>query len=509
MLLSRRHILQCLIAMPSLGLPQPFLDAREILIPRGSPQPFRPGHVERLARASAARPFVPHRVVSSAWMSMHYEQYQQIHFRNEAALWFGSQIPFEAQLLLPGMLHRYPVEVFVVERDEAWPLYFSKELYRLPYPMPSLDPDEAGGFSGVRLLSAPHRQDGLAEFAVFQGGSYFRAVGRNQRYGLSARGLALGTADLNGEEFPVFRRIWLETPGQDADGVRLHALMESESLAGAYTFDVMPGGTTIMEVGAMLFPRVDLHKVGIAPMSSMFKFNLTNRWKFDDFRSGVHDSDGLLIATGAGGWNWRPLANPAGQQITRLADENPRGFGLMQRERDFESYGDLVSNYHERPSLWVEPKSPWGRGAVFLVELPTDTEVNDNIVAFWRPEEVWQAGSSHRLDYRLSWGWGPPSTERPARVLRTRLGRNYDGLQLVAIDFAPHPKLADASALKADVEVHGGRLDHTWVQRNENTGGLRLNFGFEPLLAGAVELRALLRRGRAGVTEAWLYRWSA
>jgi glucans biosynthesis protein len=382
-------------------------------------------------------------------------------------------------------------------------------LFRLPYPMPWLDPDEAGGFSGVRLLSAPHRQDGLAEFAVFQGGSYFRAVGRDQKYGLSARGLALRTTDPNGEEFPVFRSIWLETPGQDAEGVRLHALMESESLAGAYTFDVKPGGATVIEVGAILFPRVDLHQVGIAPMSSMFKFNLTNSRRFDDFRSGVHDSDGLLMATGAGGWDWRPLANPARQQVTRFPDENPKGFGLLQRERDFESYGDLVSNYHERPSLWVEPKSPWGRGDVFLVELPTDTEVNDNIVAFWRPEEPWRSGSSHRLDYRLSWGWGAPSTGEVARVLRSRLGRNQDGIQLAAIDFAPHPKLADASAVKTDVKVRGGRLDHTWVQRNENTGGLRLSFGFEPMGADAVELRAQLRRGRAPVTEAWLYRWSA
>ena len=494
--------------MAGLGLPVSETLAEHMAIPRGRPQRFGPGHVERLARQSAARPFKPHRLVSSEWMSMHYELYQQIHFRNKSALWYGSRLPFEAQPLLPGMLHRYPVDIFVVEGDEAWPLKFAMRLYRSEYPMARLDPAGAGGFSGVRLLSAPHRKDGLAEFAVFQGGSYFRAVGRDQKYGLSARGLALRTADPNGEEFPVFRSLWLETPEPDAEGVRLHALMESESVAGAYSFYVKPGATTVIEVEAMLFPRVDLDQVGIAPMSSMFQFNQTNHWKFDDFRSGVHDSDGLLMATGAGEWQWRPLANPAQPYVSSFPDENPRGFGLLQRERDFENYGDLGPGYHERPSLWVEPKSPWGRGAVVLVELPTDTEVNDNIVAFWRPDKPWLAGSSHRLDYRLSWCWDATSKGRFAQVLRTRLGRNHTGMLLAAIDFAPHPGLTDPSAVKADVRVRGGEFDHAWVQPNEHTGGLRLNIGFEPGEANAIELRAQLRRRRAPVSEVWHYRWS-
>jgi periplasmic glucans biosynthesis protein len=507
--LSRRHILQGLLVAPSLGLSATTLSAGEVEIQSGPSQPFKPRHVEALARELAARPFTGHRSVAPEWTALHYEQYKQVRFRNEAALWHGSRLPFEAQLLLPGMLHRNPLEIFVVESDRAWPLLFSMDLFRSEHSMPPLDPAGAGGFSGVRLLSAPHRGDGIAEFAVFQGGSYFRAVGRDQDYGLSARGLAIRTADANGEEFPVFRSIWLETPEPFASGIRLHALMDSQSLSGAYTFMVKPGATTVIEVEAALFPRVSLNQVGIAPMSSMFKFNQTNRWNFDDFRSGVHDSDGLLIANGAGERLWRPLANPAHLQVSSFLDENPRGFGLMQRERDFRNFGDLVTRYHDRPSLWVEPRGAWVRGAVFLVEIPTDTEVNDNVVAFWRPERPWPAGSSQRVNYQLSWGWEAPISGRLAPVLSTRLGRNLFGGLMAAVDFAPHPEFQNHQLIEPDVSVGGGHLHRTWIERNDHTGGLRLNFGFGPEGAEALELRAQLRKSGVPQTEVWLYRWTS
>lgn len=505
---SRRQVLQGVAAMTCLGVAGPTGFASGHEIPRGPAQPFRPDHVERLARELATRPFKRHRYVTSEWMELHYEQYQQIHFRKEAGLWHGSRLPFEAQLLLPGMLYRNPVDIYLVEGAEARQLLFSLHLFRSDYPMPPLDPAGANGYSGVRLLSAPQREDGIGEFAVFQGGSYFRAISRDQAYGLSARGLALKTADPDGEEFPVFGTFWLETPGEYSDGVRLHALMDSESVAGAYTFDVRPGSTTVIDVEAVLFPRVILHLVGVAPISSMFKFNQTNRWNFDDFRSGVHDSNGLLMANGAGEWLWRPLANPADLQVASFLDENPRGFGLMQRERDFNRFGDLVAHYHQRPSLWVEPKADWGRGAVFLVEIPTDTEVNDNIVAFWRPEEPWPAGSEQRLTYRLSWGWNVPKKPGLARVLDTRLGRDQFGASIAAIDFGPHPGFAETSEIQPDVVVEGGQLHGTWFQPNEHTGGLRLSFSFGPDTADALELRAQLLRNGTPLTEVWLYRWS-
>jgi glucans biosynthesis protein len=507
MILSRRHLLLLLLAVPSLGLTPAAVGGRSARISRGPAQPFKKEHVESLARQLAASPFAGHRYVTPEWMDLHYEQYQQIRFRHEAALWHGTSIPFKAEFLLPGMLYHIPVEIFVVEGDKARPLQFSMQLYRSDFPMPRLDPTGAGGFSGVRLLSAPHRRDGLAEFAVFQGGSYFRAIGAGQKYGLSARGLALATADPDGEEFPVFRSFWLETP-ERGDGIRLHALMDSQSVTGAYTFEVRPGGTTVVDVDATLFPRVDLDKVGIAPMSSMFQFNQTNHWKFDDFRSGVHDSDGLLIANGAGEWLWRPLANPAQLQVSAFLDANPLGFGLLQRERDFNRFGDLVARYDKRPSLWVEPRDDWGRGAVFLVEVPTNTEVNDNIVAFWRPEKPLPAGRKHRLQYRLSWGWGSLKRSELAPVLSTRLGRHQFGGLMAAIDFAPHPELT-AAQVKADVSVRHGRLQGAWIQNNEQTGGLRLTFGFGPESAVALELRAQLRKRGVPKTEVWLYRWTA
>jgi periplasmic glucans biosynthesis protein len=397
MVLSRRSLLGGLIALVAMGRHLQADHAEPEKVPRGRGRPFAPNDVERLARALAGRPFREYQYVAPEWADLHYEQYKSVQFRTEAALWRGSISPFEAQLLLPGMLYRKPVPVFSVEDGHAYPLQFSINLFRADATLPNLDPDGAGGFSGVRLLSAPHRSDGMAEFAVFQGGSYFRALARGQEYGLSARGLALRTEDAGQEEFPYFRSFWLETPAKHADFVRLYALLDSPSATGAYTFAVQPGHYTVIDVEAVLFPRTVMDKVGIAPITSMFYFNRTKRQRSEDFRSGVHDSDGLLIANGAGEWLWRPLANPAHLQVSSFADSDPRGFGLMQRERRFDRFGDLVTAYHDRPSLWVQPRASWGEGAVFLVEIPTDTEVHDNIVAFWRPRKPWRPGSERRL----------------------------------------------------------------------------------------------------------------
>ena len=241
------------------------------------------------------------------------------------------------------------------------------------------------------------------EIAVFQGASYFRGVSKGQVYGLSARGLAIDTAQPGGEEFPFFRAFWLETPVPTARQTIVHALLDSPSATGAYTFRIAGGKPTTMDVEVKLFTRKQIEHVGVAPLTSMFLFSGNGRERIDDFRPAVHDSDGLAIADANGERVWRPLANPRRLQVSAFSVKELAGFGLIQRQRNFPSFEDLEARYERRPSAWVEPVGSWGSGAVHLVEIPSEEEIHDNVVAFWRPQEPYKQGSAYTFAYRLTW----------------------------------------------------------------------------------------------------------
>jgi glucans biosynthesis protein len=256
---------------------------------------------------------------------------------------------------------------------------------------------DALGFAGFRVHAPINRPGEFDEFCVFLGASYFRAVGRGQSYGLSARGLAIGTGTPRPEEFPRFRTFWLERPQPRGNTLVIHALLDSHSTTGAFRFTVRPGDTTVMDVESIVFPRIAIQEIGVAPLTSMYYFSgrdhaRPDAVRPDDWRAAVHDSDGLGVATGRSERLWRPLINPAAVQFSAFMDANPRGFGLTQRKRAFNDFGDLQVLYGRRPSLWVEPIGDWGVGAVDLVEIPTNSEYHDNIVAFWRGTEPLRAG---------------------------------------------------------------------------------------------------------------------
>ena len=310
-----------------------------------------------------------------------------------------------------------------MKNGQAQRLAYRPDLFTVGKLVPTPLPTEDIGFSGFRLLHPVNTRRHFDEVAVFQGASYFRSVGRHQIYGLSARGLAVKVGEPSGEEFPVFRAFWIEEPAPRSVSVTVHALLDSPSVAGAYRFVIDPGEDTVMQVEAVLFPRVELAAVGLAPGTSMYMFSASERSWVDDFRPQVHDSDGLLIFNGRGEQLWRPFANPTRLEISAFADTGPRGFGLMQRDRDPAHYQDFESHFERRPSLWVEPTGDWGEGAVVLTEIPTDAEIHDNIVAFWRPQKPISAGSEFRFAYKLSWGEEPAAARDRLRVVATALGR--------------------------------------------------------------------------------------
>lgn len=505
--MDRRSFLALAAAFGGCGIANAMPDAVRL----GAPQPFSRdvllAHARTLSTAAyAARPKVP-----QAWQDLTYDQYRLYWFNAQKALWADSDRPTEVDFFLPGLYFPQAVQVHVVEGAEARPVGFDLSLFDRTDKAPALPVDETLGYSGFRLRAEMEAPGIFQEYAVFQGASYFRALGRGLSYGLSARGLALNTGDAAGEEFPDFIAFWLEAPAPGARSITVHALLDSPSVTGAYSFVITPGETTLMQVDATLFPRVDLPHVGIGPLTSMFLFDGTNRNRFDDFRPQVHDSDGLLIHNGAGEMLWRALANPLRLQVSSFVDDGPRGFGLMQRERRFSDFADLEANYHLRPSLWVEPGESWGRGAVTLVEIPSDKEIYDNIVAYWRPRDPLPAGQPHRMTYRLHWGATPPPLRDVAAVMDTKIGKSaFKEGYVAAIDFADHADLAgDPTAITVHVSANTGTVSSGQLQRNPETGGLRLTFGFDPGKATGVELRAQLLREGAAASEVWLYRWTS
>ncbi|CUH86215.1 Glucans biosynthesis protein G precursor [Phaeobacter sp. CECT 5382] len=506
--LTRRAFLGA--ALSSTVLSSALLTARPAAAAGNEASPFRHDQVIERARALAAQDYAPRAEVPQDWLDMSYDEYKAHRFRTQDAIWSGTDRSYNVDLFLPGLYFRHAVQVNTVTDGMSRPFGFDMSLFDRRDIAPDLSTTGALGYSGLRLRTQLDQPNKKTEFCVFQGASYFRAIGVGQSYGLSARGLALKTGDPMGEEFPDFIEFWLEAPAPGQRSMVVHALMDSPSVTGAYRFTVTPGANTVMDVEARLFARTDLSHAGLAPLTSMFLFDRTNRNRFDDFRPNVHDSDGLLIKNGNQEVLWRPLANPAHLQISSFVDENPRGFGLMQRSRHLADFEDLEANYHRRPSLWVEPKGDWGKGAVTLVEIPADKEIYDNIVAYWRPQDSIEAGSEVPLSYRLSWGEDPHLDL--ARVIDTAAGARIFGEpgRLMTVDFEAHPLLEGAPE---DFEVHLSsphvELSEGVLQRNPATGGLRLAFSFAPNAENHVELRLQLRRDGTAASEVWLYRWTA
>lgn len=476
-------------------------------------EPFAADTVRRIAKDLSKTRHRPSSSLPEAWQALSYYQHHAIQPRADKAVWAGrSDVQARGHLLAPGSVYRTPVDVYLVENGRQKRLVFEADAFRFGPEVPDLPIDERVNYSGIELLSPGQESNTSNPFLTFQGASYFRAMAEGQRYGLSARGLALGTATPGGEEFPEFRTFWLETPEDSARKMVVHALLESPSATGAYRFEIWPGNPTRMDVEVSLFPRFKLDHAGLAPLTSMFLYDGKNRVNFDDARPAVHNSDGLMVHNGNGEWLWRPLNNPGSLQVSQFLDNNPRGFGLAQRTRRFSDFGDAASRFEIRPTLWVEPHDPWGKGAVSLVEIPSKKETNDNIVAFWKPEKSLAKGEEHQFGYTLYWCWTPPVSTLLSQVAVTRGGRGQKHGRVMAIDFQNTDLLPDdTAAVRPYVSGYPGIIGDVSVTKNPETGGMQVIFEFDPGEEGAMELRAQLRTpdGKNPLTEVWLYRWTS
>jgi glucans biosynthesis protein len=462
------------------------------------------------AKRRAQKPYSPqHNTLPAGLDKLSPEQYRSIHVNPDAGIWRMDPVPFRLELLrTPNNLQTVAVTVSTVEDGMAHDLAATPAMFQTSPALPQLGGRFSLPLSGFRVRSQINSKKVWDEFLVFQGASYFRAVAQHLLYGLSARGLAINTAEPSGEEFPAFTHFWVERPGRHSNSIIIYALLESESATGAYRFDVKPGVETVMDVETTVFPRTEMRVVGIAPLTSMFLFDETNRGRLDDYRPEVHDSDGLMVSSSSGEHIFRQLANPIKLQISTFTTQPPKGFGLVQRSRQPGDFQDFENQYERRPSAWVEPKGDWGPGGVELVEIPSGRESNDNIVAFWRPARGLAPSQPGRFDYRLTWLAEPELPKGMGKVIATRSGASIDGKRRVFIlDFVGAGEKIDG--LRLDLGQSTGKISNATLKSNAELHGLRASFEIDPGDAELVELRLRIVRGDKPVTETWLYRWTA
>ncbi|TVP55228.1 MAG: glucans biosynthesis protein [Gemmatimonadales bacterium] len=463
-----------------------------------------------------------------------YDDYRRIEYRREASLWRDGG-PFRLQFFHPGSIHTDQVRIHAVEGDRVERVRFTPELYQywgdedLSAALEGVDLD----FAGLRINHPLNHPELWDEVAVFLGASYFRLLGRGHVYGISGRGVAVHTTRGGREEFPGFREFWVLRPDEGVNtggsgdsgaleapsGLHLFALLDGASVTGAYRFHLIPGSPTTMEVDAHLFVQRPVEQLGLAPLTSMFLTGPATAPGVDDFRPRIHDSDGLLTLSGEGEWVWRPLSNGPGDRVTSIPVTEPRGFGLAQRDRDFSNYLDLEARYHDRPSLWVEMlEGDWGTGHVELLELETDSEFADNIVAFWEPEGGAGAGEEFRVRYRLHTFDGRLEAQHLPQVEETRIGSarlpgvapsgEVDARRFV-VDFhrADGESPPDLEGVEVVYRASSGQVSDVRAELLPNGVGWRATFVLTPDPGEPSELGLFLRRGGEPLTETWAYRW--
>ncbi len=485
------------------------------------PKPARFGFedVQKRARDLAAAPVAPAPGLPDQIQKLDFDGWKEIRFRPDKALLNGNSA-FRLQAFHLGHLYRRPVTINIIREGMATPIPYSAGLFdygktKFDKPVPV-----NVGFAGFRLHTPLNDPKIYDETIAFLGRNAFRLLGRGQRYGLSAQGVVINPGT-ESEEIPHFLEFWMETPEPGAEKIVFYALLDGESLTGAYRFELTPGIDSTLDVSLTLYPRRPIHKLGVAPLSSLFLNGENDRRYTGDFRPELHDSDGLLLNTGNGEWIWRPLRNPVRQTRSAFVDNNPRGFGLIQRDRAFEHYQDLDLNYELRPSYWIEPREGWGEGLVELIENPTSDDRDNNISVAWTPNAAIEPGKPVSVSYRITSSLDMRKLSPSARTISTyqtqarALGSQdpiIPGTRRFIIDFAGgelryFQTQPDIVEFMPTTSI--GEIKRSSVVPNPQTGGFRATFDVQVPVGETTDLRGYLRAGNRALTETWTYPWRA
>jgi glucans biosynthesis protein len=469
-------------------------------------EPATPGFLQHLvmrAKAAAHQPYKAPPKIPSSLKALDYDQYAKIRFHGKVPGW-SAMARFQPEVYPAGYLFRHAVRIYLLKSGQEEPLQF-------PISDFSFGPEIHKFLSGQTPLAGfslyyPFGDTGTNEFLSFKGASYFRAIGSGQTWGLSARGVAINTAVSHmAEEFPYYHAFWIVPPTPGAQSLTLYARLDSPSLTGACRFIIHPGAQTVMDVKMVLFARKSVKRLGIAPLTSMF-LQGGGRKRFDPLLRAVHDSDGLSIEADDGQWQWYPLRNPKHLVLRELPFNGIKGFGLMQRSRQYDDYLSYGINYQKRPSAWITPTGgDWGKGHMALVELPTDNETNDNITTFWVPETEVGPGKSITFSYRIAWQGDTQTLPPLAHVSATRHGRKA-GTEIYIIHFrgGDLDALPPWVKLQPRIQLDGpASLASAWVVKDPGSGHWRLEMAVKRTDAGPVRLRATLNYHARVLTETW------
>ena len=485
-------------------------DPAKVPVLPGPGEAFEANTLADLARARATSPYTASTSddLPGALKDLSREKYASIRAAPGRAIWAGEGLGYELEPLLRGSIYGNPVALYLVENGVVRPIAYDRTRFSADgVELPDLP--AAAAYSGFRLRAG----DGaaLSDFALFQGASFFRLVAQGQDFGITARALALRPADSRGEEFPLFRALFVERPGPGKPIV-VHALVESESAVAALRLTLTPGReTAVAEIDATVVARADIDHLGLGGMQGSYLFGGLDRRRVDDLRAAAYSTGGLAIRTGADEPIWRPVHNPDALQVSAFVDRDPKGYGLMQRARDYAAFEDDVRHWERRPSLWLEPQGEWGEGAVTLLEIPSDSELNENVFAYWRPKAVLAKGAELHFACRQHWSWSTPDPLPPdvAQVSDSRGGRGASGnRRLFAVDFS-----GESVSVPGDLDVALSAAPGTITRQARyaypERKTLRILFELDPGGEKASELRLALRRGQARASETWLYRWTS
>jgi glucans biosynthesis protein len=478
-----------------------------------APQPFSGDWLDALARDLSGKPYKPfEKRVDEALANIPYEQYKSaIVYKEDQAIWRKDGVPFWLEPYhTAGAYYANPVELYTVEGVQALGIPYSAQSFEFNPPAKQPQSQAQSGFAGFHALGQIDKLGVFRDFLSFVGGTNFRAIGSGQVFGVAARALAINTGQPGGEDFPLFRSLWIEKPKPADQSLTVHALLDSVNAVGRMKFIITPGYATVIETEAVIYPRRRIPYAGIAPIASRFFFGPWVPPKRRDYRPAVHDSEALYIVNGAGEQIWRPLLNPERLQFSVFVDKTPKGFGLIQRERYFASYQDADAQFEKRPSLWIEPLGDWGEGSIDLIELPAPEEINENIVCFFRPKDGLGPGIGHRFRYRMHWCWSPPFENKNAVVAQTRVGETKSGEALFVVDFYTEGCPACAGApLTANVTASAGEVRNVRLNPLPASDSIqRLRFDYAPSGSDPVDLRAQLMVNAKPVSDTWIFRWA-
>ncbi|MEX2449896.1 MAG: glucan biosynthesis protein D [Rhodospirillales bacterium] len=517
---DRRTLLQLLLAAGTarlIGGAAPAAAATGLTF--GPAEPFSYDRLKRHARDLAARPYrEPPRPDPSIVSKIDYDAHGKLRFRKEFSLYRNGPFPISFQhvgMFFPKTVRMHAIDGATAREVLYDPTYFTVGADHVAAGL-GQEPSAFAGF----WLHEPRRKgdlDKVEPWVTFIGASYFRGVGELGQVGLSARGIALAPGGAGPEEFPDFIAYWFEPAKSEDEPVTVYALLDGPSVAGAYRFLLRRTSGVIMDIEADIHPRRAVERLGLAPLTSMYWFSETAKQTMIDWRPEVHDSDGLALWTGAGERIWRPLNNPKQTTISSFLDNRPRGFGLSQRDRNFNSYLDGVK-YEKRPSAWVEPRGDWGKGKVQLIEIPTDDEIHDNICAMWIPDAPHGAGTHIEIAYRLHWLADEPYPGSLGRCVATRLGNGGQpgqprpkDVRKFMVEFlgGPLAKLPMGTLPKPMLSATRGKFSYIFTEAvpNDVPGHWRAQFDFTVDGTEPVELRCYLRDGNTVLTETWLYQY--